>query len=141
MKLPRWLLIAMLATSTLGVLVAAAFWWVTWPERTAGSFTALLKDAEVDKINAMIRKHDENMKDYVSEDDIWLYFENDWQSGDGGGGGHRIGMPRHLWVARFENRVAERRCMADLLLARTTFDIDRTLKLKVERNVVSFWIP
>ena len=38
MKLSRWLVIGMLATSTLCVLVATAFWWVTWPERTARSF-------------------------------------------------------------------------------------------------------
>jgi len=35
MKLPRWLVIAMLTTSVLSVLAAAGCWWVTWPERTA----------------------------------------------------------------------------------------------------------
>jgi len=34
MKLPRWLVIAMLTTSVLSVLAAAGWWWVTWPART-----------------------------------------------------------------------------------------------------------
>ena len=38
MKLPRWLVIAMLTTSVLSVLAAAGWWWVTWPERTITSF-------------------------------------------------------------------------------------------------------
>jgi len=32
MKLPRWLVIAMLTTSVLLPLAAAGWWWVTWPE-------------------------------------------------------------------------------------------------------------
>jgi len=41
MKLPRWLVIAMLTTSVLSVLAAAGWWWVTWPERTAREFEGL----------------------------------------------------------------------------------------------------
>jgi hypothetical protein len=45
MKLPRWLVIAMLTTSMLSVLAAAGWWWVTWPERTAREFVGLMDDA------------------------------------------------------------------------------------------------
>jgi hypothetical protein len=38
MKLPRWLVITMLATGIFSVLVAAGFWWVTWPGRIAMEF-------------------------------------------------------------------------------------------------------
>ena len=39
-KLPRWLLVSLLIASILGVLGAVAWWWVTWPDRTAGRFLA-----------------------------------------------------------------------------------------------------
>src|SRR5262245_23533638 len=38
MKLPRWFVIAMLATSISSVLVAGGVWWMTWPARTAMQF-------------------------------------------------------------------------------------------------------
>ena len=44
MKLPRWLVIGMLTSSLLSVLAAAGWWWVTWPERTAREFVALLAE-------------------------------------------------------------------------------------------------
>ncbi len=44
MKLPRWLVIAMLTTSVLLPLAAAGWWWVTWPERTAREFYELMRD-------------------------------------------------------------------------------------------------
>jgi hypothetical protein len=45
MKLPRWLVIAMLTTSVLSVLVAAGWWWVTWPERTMDRFVEAADDS------------------------------------------------------------------------------------------------
>ena len=47
MKLPRWLMIGMLATSVLVVLVAAAAWWVAWPERTAREFMRKLAEQNI----------------------------------------------------------------------------------------------
>jgi hypothetical protein len=44
MKLPRWLVIAMLTTSVLSVLAAAGCWWVTCPERTAREFCDLVRE-------------------------------------------------------------------------------------------------
>jgi hypothetical protein len=34
MKLPRWLVVGLLAASVLAVLGGGAWWWVTWPDRT-----------------------------------------------------------------------------------------------------------
>jgi hypothetical protein len=46
MKLPRWLMIAMLASSVLGALAAAGWWWVTWPERTIRSFVEFVSNGD-----------------------------------------------------------------------------------------------
>lgn len=56
MKLPRWLVIAMLTTSVLFVLAAAGWLWVTWPERTAREFTVLLAEGRVQQANQMMRQ-------------------------------------------------------------------------------------
>jgi hypothetical protein len=44
MKFPRWLLVSLLSASVLAVLGAGAWWWVTWPERTAREFLERLGD-------------------------------------------------------------------------------------------------
>ena len=54
MKLPRWLVIGMLTTSVLAVLAAAGWWWVTWPERTACEFVALLAERRFDEALAYV---------------------------------------------------------------------------------------
>jgi len=54
MKLPRWLVIAMLTTSVLAVLAAAGWCWVTWPERTAREFVELLATDKVEEARAMM---------------------------------------------------------------------------------------
>jgi hypothetical protein len=38
MTLPRWLVVSLLIVSLLAVFGAGAWWWVTWPERTARAF-------------------------------------------------------------------------------------------------------
>ena len=53
MKLPRWLVIGMLTTSVLSVLAAAGWWWVTWPERTAVEWGALMRDGKISEANRM----------------------------------------------------------------------------------------
>jgi hypothetical protein len=40
MKLPRWLVVSLLSISVLALVGAGAWWWVTWPERTAEKFIA-----------------------------------------------------------------------------------------------------
>ena len=55
MKLPRWLVILMLTTSVLSVLAAAGWWWVTWPERTAQEFVALMMAGKEGDAKRMIQ--------------------------------------------------------------------------------------
>ena len=54
MKLPRWLMIGMLTTSVLSVLAAAGWWWVTWPERTAREFAALVVAGRWEQANSLV---------------------------------------------------------------------------------------
>jgi hypothetical protein len=54
MKLPRWLVFAMLFSSLLSVLAAAGWWWVTWPERTAREFVSLLQAGDDEHVRNMI---------------------------------------------------------------------------------------
>ena len=55
MKLPRWLVIGMWTTSVLAVLVAAGWWWVTWPERTAREFVrAWNSEADFDEVDTYL---------------------------------------------------------------------------------------
>ncbi len=59
MKLPRWLVIAMLTTSVLAVLAAAGCCWVTWPERTARDFVVFMNAGKVDDAIQMIQMETE----------------------------------------------------------------------------------
>ena len=57
MKLPRSLMVGMLASSVLAVLAAAGWfgwWWVTWPERTAREFVEFLRTGKADEARAMM---------------------------------------------------------------------------------------
>ena len=53
MKLPRWLIISMLAFSLL-TTVAAVCWWVTWPERTAGAFVRFFNQNKFDEASTIM---------------------------------------------------------------------------------------
>jgi hypothetical protein len=54
MKFPRWLVVTLLTVSVLAVFSAGAWWWVTWPERTAIRFTALMADEKFDEAEKML---------------------------------------------------------------------------------------
>jgi len=54
MKLPRSLVIAMLATSILAMMVTAARFWVRWPVRTAREFTGLMRNARIPEAIQML---------------------------------------------------------------------------------------
>jgi hypothetical protein len=43
LRLPRWLVVSLLAASVLAVLGYGAWWWVTWPERTGREHFELLQ--------------------------------------------------------------------------------------------------
>ncbi len=46
MRLPRWLVVGLLASSALAVLGSVWLWWIDWPIRTAREFEARLADAD-----------------------------------------------------------------------------------------------
>jgi hypothetical protein len=53
MKLPRWLLWTMVACSVVAMLVAAGWWWVTWPERTAREFADVMAEGRAVDLKRM----------------------------------------------------------------------------------------
>jgi hypothetical protein len=53
MKMPKWLVVSLLSVSVLGVLGYGAWWWVTWPERTAWTFILLIREENYDAVAAM----------------------------------------------------------------------------------------
>ena len=55
MKLPRWLVLAMLAASVLAPTTAAGWWWVTWPTRTIREFTELLEQGRFEEANHFLK--------------------------------------------------------------------------------------
>jgi hypothetical protein len=42
MNLPRWLFVSLLSASVIAVFGFGAWWWITWPERTAQEFVRRL---------------------------------------------------------------------------------------------------
>jgi hypothetical protein len=48
MKLPRWTVVTLLTTSALALFGFSAWWWVTWPERTAATFASLMAGERFD---------------------------------------------------------------------------------------------
>jgi len=55
MRLPSWLITTLLTSSLLAVLGAAGWWWVTWPQRTALLFAALVSEEKWDSIDSMVQ--------------------------------------------------------------------------------------
>jgi hypothetical protein len=66
MKLPRWLVVSMLAASSLAILALAGWWWVTWPERTMHEFRSLINDGQFDQANAMVTNKQGSATDEVT---------------------------------------------------------------------------
>jgi hypothetical protein len=62
MKLPRWLVLSMLAASELAILVVAGSWWVTWPERTFRKYHSLIRAGQIEAANSMFEGSDHSLK-------------------------------------------------------------------------------
>jgi hypothetical protein len=75
MKLPRWLVFAMLFSSLLSVLAAAGWWWVTWPERTAREFVALLAERRFDEALTYVNGSPGEGEEFC----IYQFSEEAWQ--------------------------------------------------------------
>ena len=125
MMLPRWLVIAMLATSILAVLVASGFWWVTWPNRTAARFVELVAQGDIDAANSMMATS-QSKYGYLRKENGWLYYGN-WYA-----------HPR-LVTEMLQNRESETRSLQDVVMGRARYTLGspgRDQQLLVERNCV-----
>ena len=81
MRLPRWLVVALLSVSVLAVLGTCMAWWVTWPERTVRQFEQLWNQNgrqeaarlmtpslyEVFSLREQIRHEQEKLREKVDE--------------------------------------------------------------------------
>jgi hypothetical protein len=56
MKMPRWLVIGLLAASAFLLLATAGWWWVTWPQRTAREFVDCMARGGIDDAMIMMGK-------------------------------------------------------------------------------------
>jgi hypothetical protein len=56
MKMPRWLLNLLFAAIPIGPAIAAAWWWVTWPERVACEFVELMRAENIGEANRMMKQ-------------------------------------------------------------------------------------
>src|SRR5262245_58623028 len=54
MRPPRWLLVTLLTASVLAVLGAGAWWWATWPERTAKEFVDAVNVEELERAESVL---------------------------------------------------------------------------------------
>jgi len=117
MKLPRWLVIAMLTTSVLSVLAAAGWWWVTWPERTLREFVQLVADTEFEEANRL-----------MTPPTKWVIGPDDMigprpEAPDFLGGA----SSRKIWASRFqglENSPVNSRKAVEVLVGRAAISFD-----------------
>jgi hypothetical protein len=80
MKLPRWLVISLLSTCSLGTMALvgiAASWWVSWPEVTAREFAELLVARQFEEASRLVdcepsRAGDMTLYDLQSNTKHWL---------------------------------------------------------------------
>ena len=54
MKLPRWLFLGLLGLILLSPIAAVCIWWITWPERTARQFVALLGEGQLGEAHELM---------------------------------------------------------------------------------------
>ena len=55
MKPSRWVVWCLLGVSAAASLGAGAWWWITWPERTARELIALVSNSEFEQANTLLR--------------------------------------------------------------------------------------
>jgi hypothetical protein len=54
MRLPRWLVVALIAVSAVALLAVPAWLWVEMPRRTARAFIAAVQASDEDRVNALL---------------------------------------------------------------------------------------
>ena len=112
--MPRWVIIGMWTTSLLAVLVAAGWWWVTWPERIAVSFCDALEKEDWSAANRLILRSPEFTPLVIM--DV--------------GGITQPAATRPLALKRMP------RSLLDVVLARQEFQISERHGIHVKRGVV-----
>ena len=122
MKLPRWLMISMLTTSVLGGLGIPAWWWLTWPGRTAREFVELIHSGKTVEAQEMI-----------------LIRESDWDRL-----GNRLGTQQGEyypgWLVYLPRRPlelkAQPRWPADMIRGEQEFSIGRKHKMRIAQGKI-----
>jgi hypothetical protein len=56
MKLPRWLIVCLLAASAAVAIFSAAWWWITWPSQSIRDFTSLLEHRRFEEADRLLRR-------------------------------------------------------------------------------------
>lgn len=54
MKLPRWLVFALMTTSAVTIVFAVVGFWITWPDRTTRDCLALIQNGNFEETNLML---------------------------------------------------------------------------------------
>jgi hypothetical protein len=54
MRLPRWILVVLLAVSAVALVAVPAWLWVSTPRRTAANFIAAIEAGDAERMNAML---------------------------------------------------------------------------------------
>jgi hypothetical protein len=117
MKLPRWLVMCMLAVSAGAFLLLAASWWATWPHRTYREFHSLVRRGALEDARRLLRGPTSG----VSQDPPLLGGMN-WSVMYTSERGVVWLSDTGTAILDVESEVAaEARTIADLLLGRATF--------------------
>jgi hypothetical protein len=69
MKLPRWLVVSLLAVSMLAVPIYCAWWWVTWPDRTARKFVRSIAQGDADWRTMLAEQSD--LRNFELINELW----------------------------------------------------------------------
>ena len=112
--------------SVLAVLLAAGWWWVTWPERTASEFVSLVAREDFEAANAMIVVPDGSVWG-MKPDGTTTWYVASFQSPSG------VSEPHYLRCFRSGKLTMSSRSVFDLAACRAAFDVGG-VKLEVKRS-------
>src|SRR5262249_38010344 len=71
MRMPRWLVVSMLAASSLAILAVAGWWWLTWPARISRAIDNILLTENYDELPDEF--FDSYRRSYVDVTDAYIY--------------------------------------------------------------------